>query len=642
MKGFVSLRWFIICCRLALVLLPFSAAAGSSGIDTLIHLPAVEFQVARLPLARAGFNQEDTDSLDRLKHSFSGLDKLLARQAGLFVRSYGPGILATMSVRGGSASQTALFWQGVPLENPMSAQNDLSLLPVFFFDDISMQYGGSSARWGSGAMAGALFLESSGPQQEGSSLSGGLEATSLEGFSQQGRADYAGPRLRTSIRAFNHRSANKYQFTNTASPNNPRQTQQYAAYNGRGLLGEAQLRIGRRHLAGINLWMQSDLRNIPPALYQRHSGAQQQDRATRLTANWQSETGPLRISWRGAWFDEALTYRDSLNLESHSHWQTLQQEAETAWQAGTALLIHAGIRQRQVRAGADNYGDQASRDLIAFYASASWASPDERLQLRTEGRQEVGGGLQIPFVPAAGIAWKAGRGFLLKANAGKNFRLPTLNDLYWSPGGNPDLRPEKGWSQDAGIFWESSSASQSFSVTAFHRVISDWIAWLPGSGGLIWSPVNILQVRSYGMEARVSGATNLPWLKFSWQAGWDHSISKNMKGTGPNDRSKGKQLIYVPKNRGQMNLRFERGAFRLDYDHAITGRSYTSSDNQQWITAWHQGDLMLGGTMDRPAHQVYLFLQLINIWNQNYEIMPARPMPLRFFKAGIQLKLQTT
>jgi vitamin B12 transporter len=647
MKSIAILRWIILCSLVAWLLVPFSVFATTSGIDTLIHLPAVEFHAARLPHAQAGFNYHETDSLDRLKHSFSGLDKLLARQAGVFVRSYGPGILATTSVRGGSASQTALLWQGVPLENPMNAQNDLSLLPVFFFDDISMQYGGSSARWGSGALAGAIFLESSGPRQQGFSLGGGLEATSLEGFSQQVRANYADQRLRTSIRAFNHHSANKYQYTNTALPTSPRQTQQYAGTSGSGVLGEVQVRIGSRHAAGLNLWMQSDLRNIPPALYQMHSGAQQQDRATRLTASWESDIGPARIIWRGAWFDEALTYRDSLNLESHSQWQTLQQEAGAAWQASQTLVLHAGIRHRQVKAGADNYEGLAQRDLLAFYASASWATPDDKVQVRAEGRQEVGGGLQIPFMPAVGVAYQIGRGFMAKANAGKNFRLPSLNDLYWSPGGNPDLRPERGWSQDAGIFWESPSGSRSASVTGFHRLISDWISWLPGSGGLIWRPVNIMQVRSYGLEARISGeargfdVAGLPGLTFSWQAGWDHSISKNLKGTSPNDRSAGKQLVYVPRNKGQVSLGMEAGAFRLEYDHTLTGKSYTSSDNLQWIPAWQQGDLMLGGTTKIYGQQTFLFLQVVNLWNQAFEMMPARPMPLRFFKAGFQLKLQT-
>ena len=36
----------------------------------------------------------------------------------------------------------------------------------------------------------------------------------------------------------------------------------------------------------------------------------------------------------------------------------------------------------------------------------------------------------------------------LKATNGYNYRIPTLNAMYWQPGGNPDLKPEKGFASD--------------------------------------------------------------------------------------------------------------------------------------------------------------------------------------------------
>lgn len=32
---------------------------------------------------------------------------------------------------------------------------------------------------------------------------------------------------------------------------------------------------------------------------------------------------------------------------------------------------------------------------------------------------------------------------MFKASIARNYRYPTLNDLYFKPGGNPDLRPRK-------------------------------------------------------------------------------------------------------------------------------------------------------------------------------------------------------
>src|SRR5690606_5385087 len=45
----------------------------------------------------------------------------------------------------------------------------------------------------------------------------------------------------------------------------------------------------------------------------------------------------------------------------------------------------------------------------------------------------------VPLIPSAGMEWQFARSLpvLIRANAARNFHKPTLNDLYWIPGGNP-------------------------------------------------------------------------------------------------------------------------------------------------------------------------------------------------------------
>ena len=49
-----------------------------------------------------------------------------------------------------------------------------------------------------------------------------------------------------------------------------------------------------------------------------------------------------------------------------------------------------------------------------------------------------------------GAAWQASETLRLRAAAYRGLRLPTLNELYYNPGGNSNLKPEKGWNEDAG------------------------------------------------------------------------------------------------------------------------------------------------------------------------------------------------
>ncbi|MCS2983587.1 TonB-dependent receptor [Bacteroides xylanisolvens] len=43
---------------------------------------------------------------------------------------------------------------------------------------------------------------------------------------------------------------------------------------------------------------------------------------------------------------------------------------------------------------------------------------------------------------------------MLKVSISRNYRFPTLNDLYFLPGGNPNLKNEQGFSYDAGVSFE--------------------------------------------------------------------------------------------------------------------------------------------------------------------------------------------
>ena len=90
----------------------------------------------------------------------------------------------------------------------------------------------------------------------------------------------------------------------------------------------------------------------------------------------------------------------------------------------------------------------------------------------------------------------------LKLSAGKTFRAPTFNDLYWPEYGNPGLQPEHGWAYEARV--ESSPRSNLYgAVSLFIRNVDDRITWLPQQDNT-WRPqnVNLLSVRGFDIELK--------------------------------------------------------------------------------------------------------------------------------------------
>ena len=62
------------------------------------------------------------------------------------------------------------------------------------------------------------------------------------------------------------------------------------------------------------------------------------------------------------------------------------------------------------------------------------------------------------FLPSLGIVYTATSNLNLFANAGKAFRAPTFNNLYYRSTfivGNPDLGPEEGWTYEAGVKYDN-------------------------------------------------------------------------------------------------------------------------------------------------------------------------------------------
>ena len=89
---------------------------------------------------------------------------------------------------------------------------------------------------------------------------------------------------------------------------------------------------------------------------------------------------------------------------------------------------------------------------------------------------------------------KTRRGGRLPASAlspsGTAFRPPTLNDLYWPTGGNPELRPEEAWEAELGFIWEAPDLP-GLTGELYYRETTDLIAWQPDETGLFWSPQNV-------------------------------------------------------------------------------------------------------------------------------------------------------
>ena len=134
-------------------------AIAQQTSDSVTVLTQINISALRLNKVNETSIIQDLDT-SFTKFSTPSLADQLTREGGLFIKSYGPGSLSTLSLRGSNASQTAVLWNGINICSPMLGLFDLTLIPTFLIDQATIQYGGSGASLGSGAIGGALHLDS--------------------------------------------------------------------------------------------------------------------------------------------------------------------------------------------------------------------------------------------------------------------------------------------------------------------------------------------------------------------------------------------------------------------------------------------------------------------------------------------------
>jgi len=206
----------------------------------------------------------------------------------------------------------------------------------------------------------------------------------------------------------------------------------------------------------------------------------------------------------------------------------------------------------------------------------------------------------IPFVPSLGIEARISNHTKLKAKISRNYRLPTLNDRFWQPGGNPDLLPEQGWSQELTLqsYGTIKRHDWSYSITSFNRNIHNWILWSFQPGDNFWSAHNITKVWSRGIEQRLKwNYTQKDW-QVKLTGGYDYIRSTNEVELLQPKIAKGEQLIYVPKHQAFSKLQLGLYNWALSYRHTYTGPTSGPSDN---LAKYQIGDARLQYTLHKKS-----------------------------------------
>jgi vitamin B12 transporter len=600
--------------------------------DTLL-LNEVNVTDYRIKKSTENFVQLKIDSATRSVFLTSNLSQLLMQQNGTMVKAYSPGNIAVLSIRGSTAQQTAVIWNGMNINNPMLGQADISLLPVGFFNSISVQKGALSGYWGSGAMAGVLNLQSNPQQITGLLVQATTSYSSLQNSVQWTSVNFSEGKLFSSTKLLGDFSQNKYQYYKNTDTSLVKQTQQHAQTNQLALLQDFIYNIKANQQLGLHIWLQNVDRQMPNTISALQQDAKQTDKTFRTMLDWKVNERKITFSTKLAFFNEAVIYNNLTDaIYSNNNFKTFALDADLQYKAGRGFIISGGTSNMLSVANSPNFVTQKQLLRNALFENISWNSKHDFFIANVYAREELFN--STIFIPTAGVTttlnifnWLA-----WKANAGTVYRYPTLNDLYWNPGGNINLKPEQGHSEETSLLVKHQVKNVLINVTGtiFSRDIHNWIMWVPGKDGN-WSPVNILHVWSRGVETNTEVAYRKNKFKTSLNILTNYILSTSL----PVNNNQYTQMLYVPMYSGSAIIGVEYKNWMLRAAYTYTGYRYLSTDNYNYLMPYTLLDIRAARTFTCKTVTVNVFAEINNVLNENYQSITQYGMPLRNYKVGL-------
>ncbi len=608
----------------------------SQETDSIYTLPSLEISASRLNNFSAGQKLEKLDTLTATINQTLNLGEILSRNSSIQIKSYNHNGLELISFRGTSAHHTGVYWNGFQLNPPNNGQVDFSLVPVGYFNDISILYGGSSTLYGSGNIGGGIHLNNLPVFKENLTANILLSAGSFGELGGNGSIGWSDGKWFLKTGVIYKSATNDFKYTNLKGEE---VRQKNAAFQQYGIMQDIYRKFGKKSILGLSFWFQSNEREIPPTLTTSESDATQLDRSIRGSVFFKEfyKSGNLEV--KVAYFDDLLHYKDpdtitTINIDSEIKTRKSIADGQYKHRFNTNMNLCGGMVFSTEVGQSVNYESDVVQNQLGLYVLWSHFIPAIKWKYNVNLRKEFINGYDVPFTPSVGFEGQIWKMISGKLNISRNYRVPSFNDRYWVPGGNPNLKPEDSWNQEASIIFSGGKInSYSLTTTGFSSIVDNWILWVPD--GNLWSPQNVQKVWARGLE--VEGNLNLQFAKWKilLQTGYTYARSTNEIKQGANDNSYQKQLLYIPEHRFFVTASIVWKGFIVRYNHSYTGLQYTTIDNEESLPAYALGNFTIRKEFSYKTQQFSAQVDILNCWNKEYQAYLYNPMPGRYFKFSI-------
>jgi len=284
---------------------------------------------------------------------------------------------------------------------------------------------------------------------------------------------------------------------------------------------------------------------------------------SQITSTWTTDILFSRIR------DE----RDSEGTFGPSYYDTRTDAAR--WLNTIAFDVHElvlGAEYRSEKLSSSDEYDETERDNRAVFSQLrfGFGPTDLQLSARLDDNEAFG-----DFTTwGIAIGHRLDSEHRLRASAGRSFRAPSFNELYYPNFGNPDLEPEQARSFELGA--SGTYETHYWDVAVFRTDIEDLIT---STAETSFIPFNIDQARIQGLELS---------LGTDWE---DWSLKSTLTTLDPYNQQTGKQLQRRATQSLRIQLDRTLGDWLIGSEFIAQGHRFDDAANENRIAGYGQVNL---------------------------------------------------
>ena len=593
------------------------------------------------------------------------LGELLVQIPGVDIIEEGSGSgQKTISIRGSNPNQVLVLLDGIPLNDPLTGEADLNLVPLSIVDNVTIHKGGNAAQSGSGSMGGQVEINTK--QLLSNEISAGLNTGS---FGARGGKVSAS----VTLGRFSIFSNYDYQTEKGDFPYSYQEldgtviteNRLNAGFNSEQLFLKTGF-LSQQHQIVLQANLYQSDRGLPGTVYfwtpyasadvmRKLALASYNFNTTDLNLSLQFSIYQHRSDYQNVWPEEPpLKYRRVPPYHTRYKLDAYQGDIKTNWQwsenneavirlfyrkdlfkdenlllNGPGTLQEANNRQSAI-AVENNWRFLPSTWIKNSSLITSLRYDDVNFKNQDQERHDT------HLSPKIGI-YLGERGEWLwsfQANLGRSFRSPTFADLYYQDlrvRGNATLLPEKSTDFDiGGRFGIPWIGKPEMGVSYFRQKIDNLIVWELGSFAT-WQPTN--------QHALIEGLE----YEFTWPV-WTNHLVLNVSHIDLNARNRNfghvthnKFLIYRPEETTRIGINFQYKQFSVLYQKRIISERFITAANTVSLPGYHVDDLTIRQSLSTGPVSWNLRAMLLNMFDTRYEIVRDAPLPGRHWRVGLDV-----